>query len=428
MNVLIIGSGGREHALAWKVSQSNLVTHVFVAPGNAGTKKEAKTTNVDINPNDFESLIQFAKQNKIDLTIVGPEAPLAAGIQDAFAKEKLKCFAPNKQASQLESSKAFAKAFLDKHGIPTALSKTFNDFEKAKTYLDSQSYPIVIKADGLCAGKGVVIAQNRDEALNCLDEMLNRAQFKQASKTVVIEEFLVGEEASYIIITDGKSFVPFASSQDHKARDNGDKGPNTGGMGAYSPAPVVDSTLDKIIKDTIIQPTLAGLNADGIDYLGFLYVGLMMTSKGPKVLEFNCRLGDPEAQVLLMRLESDLIELIDACLEGNLKTQSPTWHQGSTLGVVMASHGYPQSPQTGDPIELTKPTSTNLKVFIAGATDDNQQIITSGGRVLCVCAKADDIVQAQARAYEGIEHVNFKGAFYRSDIGYRAVERLSAYA
>ncbi len=430
MKLLIIGSGGREHALAWKAQASKKVESIYVAPGNAGTAREPKTENIDIDPLDFEALIQFAKNNSIDLTIVGPEAPLAAGIKDAFEKQGLSCFAPSQKAAQLESSKSFAKEFLIKNHIPTALAQTFDDFEEAKTYLETQTYPVVIKADGLCAGKGVVIAQNQDQAIETLDMMLNDRLYQEASSKVVIEEFMMGEEASYIILTDGENFAPFDTSQDHKARDNHDQGPNTGGMGAYSPAPVVDKALHQEIINIIVEPTLSGLKQEGISYNGFLYIGLMITSAGPKVLEFNCRLGDPEAQVLLMRLESDLITLIDDCLNQRLAESQLSWYQGSALGVVMAAHGYPANVRTGDLISGLNdlPGTSNQKIFHAGVQHQEGQMVTHGGRILCVCARASTIVSAQEQAYQWVKKVQIPGSFFRDDIGYKAIQRALSHA
>lgn len=430
MKLLIIGSGGREHAITYKAAQSDSVSQIFVAPGNAGTRREPKTENVDIDMMDFEKLIDFAKKQHIDLTIVGPEAPLAAGIVDAFAKHKLACFGPNQQAAQLEASKAFAKDFLVKHQIPTANSATFTDIEEARSYIQSHPLPMVIKADGLCAGKGVVIANTIEQALATCDDMLQHRRFNDASSKIVVEEFLEGEEASYIILTDGKTIFPFATSQDHKARDNGDKGPNTGGMGAYSPAPVIDNQLDQTIIETIVAPTINGLQQDNIEFKGFLYVGLMITKDGPKVLEFNCRLGDPEAQVLLMRLDNDLVELINATLTGDLGQMQPKWRKQTAVGVVMAAHGYPDAPRKGDVIEGLNdlPSNPQYKVFHAGTTIKQGKIETSGGRVLCVCATGSDVIEAQFEAYQLLNKISFNGAFWRTDIASKAIDRVELHA
>lgn len=423
MKVMIIGSGGREHAMAWKVAQSSQVKQVYVVPGNAGTHREPNVQNVDLNPLDFDELILFVKKNHIDLTLVGPEVPLAQGIRDAFDEHQLACFGPNKKAAQLEGSKSFAKDFLSRHNIPTARAATFTDAQQAIRYLEHHSLPVVIKADGLCAGKGVVIAQTLEHAHATVDDMLNHGQFSDAGRQIVIEEFLKGEEASFIVITDGNTCFPFATSQDHKARDNGDQGPNTGGMGAYSPAPIIDPSMHDTVMKTIIDPTLKGLKEDGIDYQGFLYAGLMITESGPKVLEFNCRLGDPEAQPLMMRLNQDLVTLCQASLEGTLSEHSPQWATQSALGVVMAAQGYPQKVHTGDEIQGLNdlPSSSWVKVFHGATQMDNTHIKTSGGRVLCVCALGDTLQQAKERAYQCAQKIHWRGAFYRDDIGDKAL-------
>lgn len=427
MKILIIGNGGREHALAWKVAQSEKVTHVFVAPGNAGTALEPKVTNIAIDALDIPQLIHFAKIEKIHLTIVGPEAPLAAGIVEKFQAQQLRCFGPTQKAAQLESSKAFSKAFMQQHGIPTAQYAVFSDIHAAKEYIKKQGTPIVIKADGLAAGKGVIIAQNEIQAFHAIDTMLADNLLGDAGNRVVIEEFLTGEEASFIVMCDGKHVLPLATSQDHKARDDGDKGPNTGGMGAYSPAPVITEKLQQRILEEIIQPTLAGMTADGHPYSGFLYAGLMITPEGePKVLEYNCRLGDPEAQVILYRLQSDLVALCDAALDQSLQKTHAQWDPRVALGVVLASKGYPDNYQKGAMIEnIINNSAADYKIFHAGTAQKNQHIVTNGGRVLCVTALGNTAHDAKQRAYEVIKTIHCDNLFYRTDIGYRAIARES---
>jgi len=421
---LIIGSGGREHALAWKAVQSPLVNQVYVAPGNAGTELESGIENIALDAEDIDGLLDFAKKNQIDLTIVGPEAPLVAGLVDQFAENDLACFGPVAQAAQLEGSKAFSKEFLARHNIPTARYETFEDVDQAKTYVEEMGTPIVIKADGLAAGKGVIIAENLEQAYTAIEDMLKDNRFGEAGNRVVIEEFLSGEEASFICIVDGETILPMASSQDHKARDNGDLGPNTGGMGAYSPAPVVDAQMHERIMQQVMLPTVKGLKADGIHYTGFLYAGVMIDSKGvPKVLEFNCRFGDPETQPIMMRLQSDLVELCLAAVNGALASKSIAWDVRAALGVVMAAGGYPASYEKGKIISGLDQGDQDTKVFHAGTAMDNDEIVTSGGRVLCVTALGDCVTQAQHKAYQAVENISWQGSFCRTDIGYRAIER-----
>ncbi len=425
MKVLIVGGGGREHALAWKAAQSPLVSHVYVAPGNGGTALEPNVSNVDIGAEDIPALLTFAADNSIDLTIVGPEAPLVAGIADAFAAQGLACFGCSKDAAQLEGSKAFTKAFLTRHRIPTASYREFTDLSAALDYLNNQPIPVVIKADGLAAGKGVIIAQSRDEARDAVRSMLGDHAFGSAGNKVVIEAFLQGEEASFIIMTDGKTILPFASSQDHKARDDGDRGPNTGGMGAYSPAPIVTPAMhDRVMKE-VIEPTIRGLEKDGIPYLGFLYAGLMIAPDGtPNVLEFNCRFGDPETQPIMMRLKSDLVALCAAAVKGQLSRHTIEFDTRPALGVVMAAGGYPDAYRKGDAIEgLPAQTPANVKVFHAGTQLKGDQVVTNGGRVLCVTALGANVREAQRKAYEYVNKITWNGAQFRRDIGYRAVAR-----
>ena len=425
MDILIIGSGGREHALAWKLAQSARVTGVFVAPGNAGTEREHHVTNISITSDNISGLIDFSKKNDIGLTIVGPETPLVRGIVDAFSAAGLRCFGPSQQAAELEASKAFTKSFLMRHGIPTAAYHTVAELEPAIAFLDEQHYPVVIKADGLAAGKGVVIADTREQAITTVREMLSGQAFGGAGSQVVIEEFLEGEEASFIVMTDGVHILPLATSQDHKARDNGDIGPNTGGMGAYSPAPVVTAAMHKRIMAEIIEPTVRGMAEEGRPYTGFLYAGIMISPQGmPKVLEFNCRFGDPEAQPILMRLQSDLVELCEAALNGQLDKVHAEWDSRAALGVVMAAAGYPDAYSTGDVITgLVDSGDNDCKVFHAGSTCRNNRILTNGGRVLCVCARGNSITEAQHNAYRCAARIHWKGAYYRTDIGHRAIAR-----
>ncbi len=425
MNVLIVGGGGREHALAWKIAQSPLVHKVFVAPGNAGTALEPGVENIPIEADDLIALRYFALEHGVTLTIVGPEAPLVEGIVNNFQAVGLKCFGPSQAAAQLEGSKAFCKDFLTRHGIPTAAYASFTDVADASAYISTMTAPIVVKADGLAAGKGVVIAQTQAEALTAVKDMLTGNAFGEAGNRVVIEEFLVGEEASFIVMADGTHALALATSQDHKARDDGDKGPNTGGMGAYSPAPVVTADIhDRVMRD-VIEPTLAGMSKDGMPYTGFLYAGLMIAKDGtPKVLEFNCRFGDPETQPILMRLQSDLVQLCLAAVDGKLDQVSAEWDPRPALGVVMAAGGYPGDYRKGDPIGgLPELHSEDSKVFHAGTRHHDFHIVTSGGRVLCVCALGDTVADAQRKAYEVAKNIRWKGAFYRKDIGHKAIER-----
>ncbi len=426
MNVLIIGGGGREHALAWKTAQSDKVTKVFVAPGNAGTALEPNLTNVAIGVEDIAAQVTFAKENNVALTIIGPEVPLVLGVVNAFKAAGLKCFGPDKDAAQLEGSKAFSKDFLAKHNIPTAAYDVFTEIEPAHAYLDKVGAPIVIKADGLAAGKGVILADTVEEAKNAVSDMLAGNKFGDAGSRVVIEEFLVGEEASFIVMADGKNILPMATSQDHKARNNGDTGPNTGGMGAYTPAPVVTPEIHDRIMKTVIEPTIEGMAKDGLPYTGFLYAGVMIDANGiPKVLEFNCRFGDPETQPIMMRLQSDLAELCLAAIDGKLDTVSAQWDPRAALGVVMAAGGYPDTYRKADVISgLENASAPDLKVFHAGTTlNDAGEVITSGGRVLCITALGDTVSAAQKRAYEGLKQVTWEQAYFRTDIGHRAVSR-----
>jgi len=426
MKVLVIGGGGREHALAWKLAQSPRVTEVFVAPGNAGTALEANVTNVDLSVSDLDGLVAFAENNAIDYTVVGPEAPLVDGVVDRFEAKGLRCFGPRADCAQLEGSKAFTKEFLKRHNIPTAAYGTFTDVEQALAYLDEVGAPIVVKADGLAAGKGVILAETLDEAKSAVKDMLQGNQFGDAGSRVVIEEFLTGEEASFIVMVDGTDVLPLASSQDHKAAYDGDTGPNTGGMGAYSPAPVVDQMCHNRIMSEVIQPTIHGLAADGLRYRGFLYAGIMVTADGtPKVLEYNCRFGDPETQPILFRLKSDLLDLIEAACHGSLGDQIALWDSRAALGVVIAAPGYPGDYPNGAVISLGQDIE-DTKVFHAGTAMSGDQPVTSGGRVLCVTALGSGVTEAQAKAYERLKTVQFEGAEYRTDIGYRAVERENA--
>ena len=426
MNILVIGGGGREHALAWKLSQSPRVTEVFVIPGNAGTALEKNVTNVDLSISDLDSLVTFAESHAIDFTVIGPEAPLVDGVVDRFEAKGLRCFGPRADCAQLEGSKAFTKEFLKRHNIPTAAYGTFTDVDLALTYLDQVGAPIVVKADGLAAGKGVILANTLDEAKSAVRDMLQGNQFGKAGSCVVIEEFLTGEEASFIVMVDGTDVLPLASSQDHKTAYDNDKGPNTGGMGAYSPAPVVDQICHDRIMSEVIQPTIHGLAADGLRYRGFLYAGIMVAADGtPKVLEYNCRFGDPETQPILFRLKSDLLDLIEAACHGGLGGQIAVWDSRAALGVVVAASGYPGDYPKGAKISLGQDTE-DTKVFHAGTAMNGVQPITSGGRVLCVTSLGSSVKEAKARAYERLKSVHFEGAEYRTDIGYRAVERESS--
>ena len=425
MKVLIIGSGGREHALAWKAAQSPRVETVFVAPGNAGTAREAKLENIDIGVTDIPELVEFAQENDVELTIVGPEAPLVIGLVDAFQKGGLRCFGPTKDAAQLEGSKAFAKDFLARHHIPTAAYGNFTDLEQALAYVREQGAPIVIKADGLAAGKGVIVAMSLDEAEAAVRDMLAGNAFGEAGHRVVIEEFLTGEEASFICMVDGEHILPMATSQDHKRVGEGDTGPNTGGMGAYSPAPVVTPEVHARILREIIEPTVKGMAAEGHPYTGFLYAGLMIDPDGaPKVIEYNCRFGDPETQPIMMRLRSDLVALCDAALDGRLDQVSAEWDPRAALGVVLAAGGYPGNYRKGDAITgLPAHDAPDAKVFHAGTAERDGEIVTAGGRVLCAVGLGDSVSAAQARAYALTRQISWNGVYYRSDIGYRAIAR-----
>lgn len=423
MNILIVGSGGREHALAWKAKQSAQVKTVFVAPGNAGTALEPGIENVAIQVDDIQGLLSFAQARDIALTIVGPEVPLVKGLVDAFNAAGLACFGPTAQCAQLEGSKAFCKDFLARHRIPTAEYETFTEIEPAVAYIKRQGAPIVVKADGLAAGKGVIVAQTEDEAIAAVHDMLAGNSFGSAGHRVVIEEFLVGEEASFIVIADGEHALPMATSQDHKARDNGDQGPNTGGMGAYSPAPVVTPEIHQRVMETIIYPTLQGMKADGMPYTGFLYAGLMIDKRGnAKVLEYNCRFGDPETQPIMMRLKSDLVELCQAALAGKLDQITSEWDERPALGVVLAAGGYPDDYAKGHVISgLPTQASDDSKIFHAGTQQQGGNIVTAGGRVLCACALGDSIAEAQSKAYELCHQIDWQDVYYRTDIGFKAI-------
>lgn len=428
MKVLVVGGGGREHALAWKAAQSPLVSEVLVAPGNAGTLTEPKTRNVPVSSSDLDGLLDLAESESIALTIVGPEQPLVAGIVDRFEAAGLKCFGPRAAAARLEGSKAFAKAFLSRHNIPTADYQTFEQVDPALDYIRSRGAPIVIKADGLAAGKGVIIAANTQEAENAVRDMLEQNAFGEAGATVVIEEFLRGEEASFIAIVDGTEILPLATSQDHKTRDEDDKGPNTGGMGAYSPAPVITPEVQRRIMEQIMIPTVNGMAAEGAAYRGFLYAGLMIdTDEQPKVIEFNCRFGDPETQPVLVRLRSDIVELCLRACDGSLSRAELAWDPRASLGIVIASRGYPGSYETGAVIHgLDQDFGPNIKVFHAGTKPQGGETLTSGGRVLCTVALATSVSEAHELAYNAVAKIGWDGAFYRRDIGYRAIARERA--
>ena len=424
MKILIVGSGGREHALAWKAKQSSNISTVFVAPGNAGTALEKDIENVDIGVEDIPALIKFVQQENISLTIIGPEVPLVAGIVDAFTEAGLKCFGPTAKAAQLEGSKTYCKDFMARHNIPTAEYQTFTETQPAIDYIQSKGAPIVVKADGLAAGKGVIVANTEQQAIDAVEDMLSGNGFGEAGHRVVIEEFLDGEEASFIVIADGENALPMATSQDHKARDNGDNGPNTGGMGAYSPAPVVTAEMHKKVMDEIINPTLKGMQEDGTPYTGFLYAGLMIKPDGSiKVLEYNCRFGDPETQPIMMRLKSDLVDLCLAALDKNLSNITTEWDERAALGVVLAAGGYPDSYAKGNIISgLPKTEQADSKVFHAGTSEIDNDIVTSGGRVLCACALGENIADAQRKAYELTHKISWDNVFYRNDIGFKAID------
>jgi phosphoribosylamine--glycine ligase len=422
MKVLVIGSGGREHALAWQCAKFDSVEEVFVAPGNAGTELEDKLTNINIDSEDIDGLINFAKDNNVELTIVGPEAPLVIGVVDLFQAEGLAIFGPTEAASQLEGSKAFCKDFLDRNNIPTAYYDVFTEVAPAVKYVQEKGTPIVIKADGLAAGKGVIIANTEVEAIDAINDMLEGNRFGEAGSRVVVEEFLVGEEASFIVMVDGKNILPMATSQDHKARDNGDKGPNTGGMGAYSPAPIVTDEIFQNVMDTVIRPTVDGMASEGNAYTGFLYAGLMIDESGnSKVLEYNCRFGDPETQPIMMRLKSNLADLCLLSTQGKLDEATIEWDERSAMGVVLAANGYPDAYASGEAIGL--PTdSSDAKVFHAGTKMDNNNVVSSGGRVLCATALGADTQAAQTNAYALLEKIDWAGSYYRTDIGFKAIK------
>ena len=426
MKVLVIGGGGREHALAWKAAQSPKVTKVCVAPGNAGTVTENKLQNIDIGAEDIDALQDFASKESIGLTIVGPEVPLVAGVVDRFQAAGLRIFGPSAAAAELEGSKAYTKDFLVRHGIPTAAYGNFTDLDEATAYIKQQGAPVVVKADGLAAGKGVILAQTEQQAIDACKDMLAGNAFGEAGHRVVVEEFLVGEEASFIVMVDGEHVLPLATSQDHKARDEGDTGPNTGGMGACSPAPVVTDAMHRRIMDEVIRPTVRGMAADGKPYTGFLYAGIMITPDGtPKVLEYNVRFGDPETQPIMMRLRSDLVELCEAALDQCLDKVHVEWDPRASLGVVLAAGGYPGSYDKGEVISgLDTTQAEDVKVFHAGTRLKDDAVVTSGGRVLCVCALGEDVADAQRRAYEAAAKISWKNVYYRRDIGHRAIARL----
>ncbi len=424
MNILVLGSGGREHALAWKIAQDDQVAQVFVAPGNAGTATENKCENVALDILDNPAIIDFVKNNAIDLIIVGPEAPLVNGVVDACREAGVKIWGPTQFAAQLEGSKAFAKHFLKRHNIPTAFYDVFTEVDAAKAFVEKNGAPIVIKADGLAAGKGVIVAMTNEEAFAAIDDMLAGNKFGDAGSRVVIEEFLAGEEASFICMIDGDNILPMATSQDHKRIFEGDQGPNTGGMGAYSPAAVVTVDVFEKTMNEVMRPTVEGMKKDGHVYTGFLYAGLMIDEQGqPKVIEFNCRFGDPETQPIMMRLKSSLVDLVQAGIEGNLPSEAE-WDERKTVGIVLASKGYPETSSSGDVISGLNTEMTDAKVFHAGTkANENGEIVTAGGRVLCVTALGNTIGEAQAKALELCQKVTFNGVQYRKDIGYRAIAR-----
>ena len=430
MKILVVGGGGREHALAWKLASSPRVDVVYVAPGNAGTDGEAGVENLAVAADDIDALLGAAQKRQIDLTIIGPEVPLVNGIVDRFSDAGLACFGPRSGPAQLEGSKSFTKAFLERHKIPTADWRSFTDPQLARDWIRTHPVPMVIKADGLAAGKGVIVAHNRAQALQAVDEILVRQRFGVAGQRLVIEEFLEGEEVSFICVTAGTQVLPLATSQDHKAREMGDRGPNTGGMGAYSPAPRVTAALHQRIMDDVIHPTVKGLADENMPYTGFLYAGLMIDASGnPRVLEYNCRFGDPETQPILMRLRSDLVELCEAALAGKLDNYHAVWDPRFALGVVMVAEGYPGDYARGDQISgLKQAQSDNIKVFHAGTRQDEDHIVTDGGRVLCVTALGETIREAQDLAYQTVNTINWRGAAWRPDIGWRAVKRYDTHS
>lgn len=424
MRVLVIGGGGREHALAWTLARSPRVERVYVAPGNAGTGREPGVENVPLAADDVPGLLAFARDQGIGLTVVGPEAPLVLGVTDAFAAAGLHCLGPSRAAARLEGSKAFSKDFLARHNIPTAAYRSFTDAGEAERHIRAAGAPLVVKADGLAAGKGVVLAATVEEAVAAARGMLEGEAFGEAGRRVVVEEFLAGEEASFICLVDGRNALPFATSQDHKAAYDGDSGPNTGGMGAYSPAPVVTPEVHRRVMEEVIEPTVRGMAAEGSPYVGFLYAGLMISPDGvPRVLEFNCRLGDPETQPLLMRLRSDLVDLAEAALDGHLDRVEARWDLRPALGVVLAAEGYPGSVRKGDVIEGLGEDPPETKVFHAGTADRDGRVVTAGGRVLCVTALGATVAEAQQRAYARVSGIAWSGMHYRRDIGHRALER-----
>lgn len=425
MNILVIGSGGREHALAWKASQNPDVNTVYVAPGNAGTATEAGIENIAIGVSDFDALITFAKSKDVGLTIVGPEVPLVEGIVDVFEESGLRCFGPSAKAAQLEGSKAFTKDFLARHNIPSGFYKTFTEVEPALAYIEENGAPIVIKADGLAAGKGVIVAETNEQANEAVRDMLSGNAFGDAGCRVVIEEFLPGEEASFIVIVDGKNVLPMATSQDHKRIGEGDTGPNTGGMGAYSPAPVVTPEIHQRIMDEVIYPTVAGMAAEGMPYTGFLYAGLMINASGePKVIEYNCRFGDPETQPIMMRLQSDLVSLCNSAIDGKLDTAEAEWDSRAAVGVVLAAGGYPSDYEKGKVISgLDTAHGPDQKTFHAGTKEKDGEIVTSGGRVLCATALGTSVAEATQKAYELADSISWDGMIMRRDIAWRAINR-----
>ena len=427
MNILVLGNGGREHALAWKIAQDDKVSKVFVAPGNAGTATEHKCENVNLSILDNAAIINFAQNNDVAMVIVGPEAPLVNGVVDACREANVKVWGPTQFAAQLEGSKAFAKHFLKRHNIPTAFYDVFTEVDTAKAFVEKNGAPIVIKADGLAAGKGVIVAMTNQEAFDAIDDMLAGNKFGDAGSRVVIEEFLAGEEASFICMIDGDNILPMATSQDHKRIFEGDQGPNTGGMGAYSPAPVVTADVFEKAMNEVMRPTVEGMKKDGHVYTGFLYAGLMIDEQGqPKVIEFNCRFGDPETQPIMMRLKSSLVDLVEAGIAGQLPAEAE-WDDRKTVGIVLASKGYPETSSNGDVISGLDTEMKDAKVFHAGTKSlENGDIVTAGGRVLCVTALGDTIGEAQAKALELCQKVTFDGVQYRKDIGYRAIARENA--
>ncbi|CUI05312.1 phosphoribosylamine--glycine ligase [Massilia sp. P8910] len=421
MKILVVGSGGREHALAWKLAQSERIQMVYVAPGNGGTARDIRLVNVELT--DPEQLAEFVQREGIALTVVGPETPLAAGIVNLFRGRGLKIFGPTKEAAQLESSKDFAKAFMQRHGIPTATYQTFSDVAQAHAYIDTNGAPIVIKADGLAAGKGVVVAMTLEEAHQAVDHMLADNRFGDAGARIVIEEFLAGEEASFIVMCDGKNILPLATSQDHKRLKDADEGPNTGGMGAYSPAPIVTPAMHARVMREIINPTINGMAKDGIPFTGFLYAGLMIDDKGnPKTLEFNCRMGDPETQPIMARLKSDLVTVMEHAVNGTLDTVELEWDRRTAVGVVMAAAGYPDDPRKGDVIDGIPAETPECVTFHAGTQQAGGKLVTSGGRVLCVVGLGDSVKMAQKQAYETVDNIHFNGAQFRRDIGWRGLK------